>query len=176
MLNTFLKYYCWSQVCKYWYIWRNIHVWFKNWIFLTCTIHEHLFPIFSSPEQKVQVSFSDHNLSVVRRHCRRRRRRRCRRRLCKLFTLSSSSPEPLGQFQPNLAQSILGWRRFKWRATGDNSENTLTIFKNLLLQNHWSNFKQTWHKASLGKGNSSLFKWRATPFPKGDIYEIAKIY
>ena len=37
----------------------------------------------------------DHNLSVVRR---------CR----KLFTFSSSSPEPLGQFQPNLSQSILG--------------------------------------------------------------------
>ena len=33
--------------------------------------------------------------------------------VCKLFTFSSSSPEPLGQFQPNLAQSILGWRGFK---------------------------------------------------------------
>ena len=28
--------------------------------------------------------------------------------VCKLFTFSSSSPEPLVQFQPNLAQSILG--------------------------------------------------------------------
>ena len=63
--------------------------------------------IFSSPEPKAQVSFSDQNLSVVRR---RRRCRCCRRRhRCrKLFTFSSSSPEPLGQFQPNLAQSILG--------------------------------------------------------------------
>ena len=34
--------------------------------------------------------------------------------VCKLFTLSSSSPEPLGQFQPNLAQSIDGWRGFKF--------------------------------------------------------------
>ena len=33
---------------------------------------------------------------------------------CKLFTFSSSSPEPLGQFQPNLAQSILGGRGFKF--------------------------------------------------------------
>ena len=41
----------------------------------------------------LQVSFFDQNLSVIRR---------------KLFTLSSSSPEPLDQFQPNLAQSILG--------------------------------------------------------------------
>ena len=36
-----------------------------------------------------------------------------------------------------------------------------------LLQNHWANFNQTWHKASLGKGDSSLFKWRAPPFSKG---------
>ena len=54
----------------------------------------------SSP--KAQVSFSDQNVSVVRR-CRRCRRRWRRR---KLFTFKSSSPEPLGQFQPNLAQSI----------------------------------------------------------------------
>ena len=35
---------------------------------------------------------------------------------------------------------------------GDNYEivkNTLTKLKNLLLQNHWANFNQTWHKASL---------------------------
>ena len=28
----------------------------------------------------------------------------------------------------------------------------------LLLQNHWANSNQTWHKASLGEGDSSLFK------------------
>ena len=37
----------------------------------------------------------------------------------------------------------------------------------LLLQNHWVNFNQTWHKAPLGEGDSSLFKWRALPFSKG---------
>ena len=40
-----------------------------------------------------------------------RRCSRCWLHCCcclKLFTFSSSSPEPLGQFQPNLAQSILG--------------------------------------------------------------------
>ena len=64
----------------------------------------------SSPELKAQVSFSDQNLSVVRR---------CRHCCCcrKLFTFSSSSPEPLGQFQPNLAQNILGWRGFKFVQT-----------------------------------------------------------
>ena len=28
----------------------------------------------------------------------------------------------------------------------------------LLLQNHWPNFNQTWHKASFGEGDFSLFK------------------
>ena len=37
----------------------------------------------------------------------------------------------------------------------------------VLLQNHWVNFNQTWRIASLGEGDSSLFKWRAPPFSKG---------
>ena len=135
--------------------------------------------IFSSPEPKAQVSFSDQNLSVVRRRCRCRRCRRCRRRRCrKLFTFSSSSPEPLSQFQPNLAQSILGWRGFKFVQMKGPAlfqgeiitqivKNRLTKFKNLLLQNHWANFNQTWHKASVGEGDSCLFKRRAPPFIKG---------
>jgi hypothetical protein len=28
----------------------------------------------------------------------------------------------------------------------------------LLLQNHWANFNQTWHKSSLGGGDSKLLK------------------
>ena len=60
----------------------------------------------STPEPKAQVCFSEHNLSVVRR--RRRRCRRCRCSCRKPFTFSSSSPEPLGQIQPNFAQSNLG--------------------------------------------------------------------
>ena len=32
----------------------------------------------------------------------------------KLFLFSTSSQEQLGQFQPNLAQSILGWKGFKF--------------------------------------------------------------
>ena len=34
-------------------------------------------------------------------------------------------------------------------------------------------FIQTWHKAYMGDGDSNLFKWRATPFSKGDDYEKA---
>ena len=66
---------------------------------MQCLFYNMIYPA----ERKAQVSFSDQNLSVVRR-CRRCRRRRRR----KLFTFSSSSPEPMGRFQPNLAQSILG--------------------------------------------------------------------
>ena len=48
--------------------------------------------------------------------------------------------------------------------------------KNLLLQNHWANFNQTWNKAYLIEGNLGFFKWRAHPFPRGDNYEIVKIH
>ena len=44
----------------------------------------------------------------------------------------------------------------------------------LLLQNHWANFNQTWHKASSGEGDCSNEGPR--PFPRGDNYEIAKIH
>ena len=81
--------------------------------------------IFSSPELKAQVSFSDRLASVI---CPSVCLPVC---LSVNFTSSSSSPEPLGQ---------------------------------------------NWLRAVFGDGNSSLFKWRATPFPKGDNYEIVKIY
>ena len=34
--------------------------------------------------------------------------------IAKIHWRKFCSPEPLGQFQPNLAQSILGWRSFKF--------------------------------------------------------------
>ena len=48
----------------------------------------------------------------------------------------------------------------------------------LLLQNHWANFDQswhqTWHKASLGKGVSSLFSLRSVA--TGDWTPISRIW
>ena len=40
------------------------------------------------------------------------------------------------------------------------------------------NFNQTcnWHKAFLGEGDSNLFKWRATPFSKGDNSQNVKLF
>ena len=41
----------------------------------------------------------------------------------------------------------------------------LSYFR-LLLKNPWANFIQTLHKSFLDNGNSSLFKWRVTPYSK----------
>ena len=52
-----------------------------------------------SPEPEAQVSFSDQNVSVVRRRCRCCRRRCCHCCCCrKGFIFSSPSPEPQSQF------------------------------------------------------------------------------
>ena len=93
-------------------------------------------------EPEAQVSFSDHNLSVGRHRC-----------CCKLFTFSFS-PEPLGQFNQT------------WQKASQVKE---IQEKNLLLQNHGENFNQTWHKAFMGEGDSSLLKSKATLFSKGRL-------
>ena len=46
----------------------------------------------------------------------------------------------------------------------------------LLLQNQKANFNQTWHKASLRKGDSSFSNEGPRPFPSGDNCEKAKIH
>ena len=106
--------------------------------------------------------------------------------VCKLSTFLSSSQEPLGQFQPNLAQSILVQRGFKFirmkghaifqgRIITNLQKYIDEILKNYLLKNHWAKFKQTWHKASLGEEDSNE---GPCPFPRGDScnYVIAKIH
>jgi hypothetical protein len=45
----------------------------------------------------------------------------------------------------------------------------------LLLQNHWANFKQAWHKLSFRGGDSKLFKWRS-PSSRGDNSKRVKIH
>ena len=124
--------------------------------------------LFSSPEPKAQVSYSDQNLSIVRHRC------------CKLFRLSSSSTDPICQFQPNLAQSILGFKpcyeEQQHFLRGDDNEYRKHINKVWnLLKNHMANFNQTWHKASLGDRDSIFLIGRPCPFPRGDNYEIGKI-
>ena len=88
------------------------------------------------------MSFSDRLLSVVRPSV-------C---LYSHFTFSSSSPESLSQFRPNLAQSIYRWRGVRFlqmRGPALFKEEIMTnqrqcndeIKKNH-LQNHWANFDQ----------------------------------
>ena len=85
-----------------------------------------------------------------------------------------SSPEPLDQFQANLARCILGWRGLKLVQMKDppfskgrwllNSKNTLTNLKKSSSPEPLSQFNQAWQKASLGAGDSSLFKGRTIQF------------
>ena len=86
-----------------------VQVWYEMFKgFSNNSVYQHTMDlVFSSPELKAQVSFSDHLSSVV----------------CLSVRLS------------------INFSHF-----------------HLLLQNHWDNFNQTWHKASLGEGDSSLFK------------------
>ena len=111
-----------------------------------------------------------------------------RRRCCKLFTISSSSPEPLSQFQPNLSQSILRWRGFKFVQMkglalfqrGDNYQ---------IGKIHWRNKKKSSSPELNGPISTKLgtmHPWVTgiqvcsnegpRPLPRGDNYEIAKIH
>ena len=80
-----------------------------------------------------------------------------------IFSIYFSSPEPKAQMSfsdQNLSiVVVVNFSHF-----------------HILLQNHWANFNQTWHKAYLGKGDSSLFSEGLRPFPRGDNYEIVKIH
>ena len=140
----------------------NLFLWmFLVWFFWVFWVF--IFFIFSSLELKALVSFSDHLSS----HCLYVCLSVVCLSVCKLFTFSSCFPEPLGQFQPNFSQSIFLGKRdsslFKWRATPFKRGENCKIVKihcpllKFLLQNHMTNFKQTWHKASLCEGDSSLF-------------------
>ena len=55
------------------------------------------------------------------------------------------------------------------------AENTLTKLRNLLLQNHLANFRQTWQNASLSDEDSISNKGPHL-FSKGYYNKIAKIH
>jgi hypothetical protein len=48
-------------------------------------------------------------------------------------------------------------------------------FKNL-VQNHWANFNQTWHKSSLGEEIQVWTNEGDYPSPRGDNCETVKIH
>ena len=85
----------------------------------------------------------------------------------KLFTFSSSSPEPLGQFQPYLARSrvqVCSNEDPRPFPMGDCYE---------LAKIHWQNFKKSSSQEPLDQFQPNE---RPSPFPRGDNYEIAKIH
>jgi hypothetical protein len=128
--------------------------------------------IFSSPELKAQVSFSDRPLSGIRLSVLPSD---CPSVNFYIFNFFSRTTEPiltkLGTNHP--------WRKGIQVCTnerdspfprGDNSERVKihwNFFLNLLLQNQQAKFNQAWYKLSLGEGNSSLFQSRARSPSKG---------
>ena len=121
---------------------------------------------------------------VVRRSCCRRSRQCCRRQL---FTFSSSSSKPRGQFQLNLAQDILRQREFKFTQTECHipfpeemvekySSKNRWWLKNILKEHSIKHATSTKHLDNGIIGVLRLFKWRASLFSRGDDYEIAIIH
>ena len=77
-----------------------------------------------------------------------------------LFTFSLSSPDSLRQFQPNLAQCILGWWGFDGPrpcSRGDNYEKAIIHWRNLKLFSSTTGQFQ----ANLAQ---SIFVWRGFKF------------
>ena len=62
----------------------------------------------------------------------------------------------------HLCRSIAG----TWSFWNTNPPNIAPVY-NLWLKNHLANFKQTWHRLSLGRGCSNMLKWRVTSSFKG---------
>ena len=106
--------------------------------------------------------------------------------VCKRFTFSSSSQEPLGPFQPNLAQSILGFRGFqfaqirttaltqrRWIQNSKNTRTRLRIFfsKNTEPISTKLRTKHPWVKGMWVCSNNG-----PRYFPSGDNDEVAKIH
>ena len=114
-------------------------------------------------------------LSVIPCRC-------CCRRRSKLFTFSSYSPEPLGQFQPNSPQNILRWREFKFVQMKGH-----TLFQ-WEIKIHWQNLKIFFSRTAwpistkLGTKHPWVLGIQVWPnegqhpFPRVDNYEIAKIH
>ena len=107
--------------------------------------------------------------------------------VCKLFTFSSFSQEPLGQFQPNLAQSILGWREFKFFFSNEGPRPFPKGDYYEIVKIHWRNYKifsRTTEPIStkLGtkhpwvKGIQVYSNGGPRPFPRRDNYEKVKIH
>ena len=88
------------------------------------------------------------------------------------------SPEPQGQFQPNLAQIIFGWKGILDYSNEGYlffpREDDYEIWKYIDID--WANFNQTWQKASLGKEDLSVCKWKSYTFLHWEILTKLRRY
>ena len=97
--------------------------------------------IFSSPKWKTQVSYSDHNLSIVCQHC-----------CCsccyhhKLFTFLSPFTGPNGQIQSNLAQSNSGINVYSNKLSDILFFKWEIIITPFISSGHIWNFPNCWYK------------------------------
>ena len=107
--------------------------------------------------------------------------------MCIRDRFSTSYPEPLDKFQPNLAQSILGWRGFKFVQMKDP-----TLFQGEIITKKQKYidkikkilFSRTIEPITIKLGTKHPWvKWIQVcskegphPFPRGDNYEIVKIH
>ena len=152
-----------------WQYQNEIFIYYNVFIFLWL----YLFLLFSLPEPKAQESFSDQNLYILCRHCR------------KLFTFSSF-PEPLCQFQPNLAQSILRCRGFKFVQMKGSA-----LFQGEIITKFWKyidKFKKSFSPEPLSQFQPNLaqtiFEWGEFKFlnegtllfPRRDNSQIVLIH
>ena len=120
--------------------------------------------MFSSSEQKAQVSFSliACCLSVFLF-------------VCKLFSITSRQISTKFGKKHSLVKGIQmcskkGPHPFP---RGDNNKIAKIHCQNFnLLQNQWANFNQNLHKVAMDEGDSSLYKWEPFNPLKGDNYGI----
>ena len=102
--------------------------------------------------------------------------------------VKTPSLEPQGQYQPNLAQSFLKWKGFKFVLKAHYhllsvvhpsvylSVCKLFTFLTSLIES-LCEFQLNLAEASLGGVDSSLFKWRAVPFSKARwLWNSKKIF
>ena len=109
--------------------------------------------------------------------------------LCQREIIASSwtyIEDTLWQFQPNLAQNILGLRElrilkmktllfFQGEIIATNWKYIETCWK-YFFKNRWANFNQTCHKVFLGKGNSIYFQFKGHAFFQGEIIVTYRKY
>ena len=117
-------------VCTTWFLYNYLPLpWTEN------KKGGYLPTIFSSPEPKAQVSFSDRNLSVVRRRLRCHRRRRCRFHVFFFFSrtierILTKSRTNCPWVKGNWVRSNEGPRPFSRR---DNYKKVKTYWRNLKI-------------------------------------------